>query len=179
MSLRLWSVVLSLVLVVAHVPLVAAPGRVRRMAVWFPRSRWCGWLLAAIDLIWAAWLLNKVPLGRFDVLKDYLLVLTPVAFVVVAVFVDELLAARALGGLLVLAPALILDAARWHESGWRLVMVAIAYIMVADGMLLLLSPYWFRKVVQGAMVRDGVRRGIACLGCAAGIVLVVLGLVVY
>lgn len=179
MSLTLWSVLLGLGLIAVHVPLVAAPAWVRRIAVSFPRTPWCGWLLAAVDLAWAAWLLSEVPLGRFEGVKDYLPLLTPVAFVVVAVFVDELLAARALGGLFVLVPAPLLDAARWNPSSWRLAVVVIAYVMVVAGMTLLLSPYWFRKTVQGLLARDSLRRGVAWAGCLVGIGLIVLGLTVY
>ena len=36
------------------------------------------------------------------------------------------------------------DAARWHDSSWRLVVVIVAYIMVILGIWLMLSPYKFR-----------------------------------
>jgi len=91
-------------------------------------------------------LLYRMPMGQFEFLKPALYVLTPAVIVTAIFFMEELLAPRALGGILAMLPAPMLDAVRWHDSQWRLVLVVTAYVMVVAGCALLLSPFVFRKV---------------------------------
>jgi len=167
------------VFVALYLPLAAAPAAARRLLARFPRDRWAAWALTAVDLAWAAWLLNQTPLGRFEAAKDYLPVIVPAAFFAVVFLMDELLAARALGGLLILVPAPILDAARWHGSPLRLVMTIVAYGLAVQGILLVLSPYKFRKSVERWAGSDRRCRLLGVGGAVLGLVLVLLGLTVY
>ncbi len=113
-----------------------------------------------------------MPLGRFDVFKPYLGVLTPVAIALVGWAMDDLLAARALGAVLLLAPAPILDAARWHPSPWRLVVTVLAYAMAVKGAVLVMSPHLFRAWSARCLPRDAACRicGALALGAAAALV---------
>lgn len=110
----------------------------------FPRHKSTAMALTTIALIWSALLVNRMTLGELSQYKNLLYVLTPLAFFLVLRYLDELLAPRALGGLLMLLPTLMTDAARWHHSSWRLVVVVVAYLMVIAGIWLMLSPYKFR-----------------------------------
>ena len=58
-----------------------APGRARVWMAGFPRNRWAGCVLTAVDLVWSAWLVMHMPLGSFDRYKPLLYVLAPVLFV--------------------------------------------------------------------------------------------------
>jgi uncharacterized protein YjeT (DUF2065 family) len=169
----------GILLALIHAPLVVSPAAARRFFGAFPRNRVAAWVLTALDLAWAAWLMYQVPLGRFEGLKEYLPALTPILFFLIVFLVDELLAPRALGGLLVLIPAPVLDIARWHESPLRLVVVGFAYVLVVAGIVLLLSPYWFRKASQALLATDRSARGMGVAGLLVGLVLLVLALAVY
>jgi len=158
---------------------LASPAAARKWLQSFPRSRKTAWMLTAIDLVWAGRLLYEAPLGRFDVVKPFIFVLTPIAVVLVSVFVDELLAPRALGGLFLLLAAPMLDVARWHVSPLRLVVTVLAYGMVVKGMVLIVCPYQFRKWVERLLSTDGQCRFWSAVGCTLGIVVVVLSLTVY
>lgn len=159
--------------------LVLAPGRMRRLALDFPRSRWPAWLLTAVDLCWAGWVVYHAELGRFNGLKPSLFLLTPLAIGLVAFFMDELLAPRALGGLLLLLANPILNAARWHPSPWHFVLTALAYVWVAAGIVLVLSPFRFRQVADFA-TRTPLRCRVGGLArLAFGALLLVLGLSVF
>jgi hypothetical protein len=146
--LEIITLVCGAVFAVTGLVCVLMPGRARAWMRAFPRSRSAGWFFTAVDLLWSAWLLYVTPLGRFDEYKPALLVLAPIAFVLVVWLMDELLAPRALGGLLLLLPSPMLDAARWHASTLRLVPVVLAYVFVLAGIVLVLSPYRFRKTVS-------------------------------
>ncbi|MFA6173217.1 MAG: DUF2065 family protein [Kiritimatiellales bacterium] len=157
-----------------------APAKIRAGVAAFPRSVWPGRILAAIDLVWAAYELSLMHLGMFDAWKVHLYWLTPVAIVLCAVYLDELLSPRALGGLLLLAAGPVLDAARWHPSQWRLVITVIAYLWILLGLVFLLSPWWFRRIA-GKLTSSGDNavRITGAVKAAAGLGLIALALLVY
>ncbi|MBN1556959.1 MAG: hypothetical protein JW951_02295 [Lentisphaerae bacterium] len=179
MSLAATTILLGAVLCALYLPLAAAPARARAWLVRFPRSRWPGRILTAADLIWAAWLLQQMPLGRFDRYKPLLYLLTPLTYGLIIALMDELLSPRALGGLLVLVPAALLRLARWHPSPWRLVVVVLAYAMAVKGILLILAPYRFRLWSERLLSTDRACRAWGGLGLAVGLLLLVLGAAVY
>lgn len=153
---------------------VLAPGRMRSALESFPRSVWPGRVLAALALSWAAWEVSQMHLGRFDAWKPHLLWLTPVAIVLCSLYVDELLAPRALGGLLLLLSRPLLDAVRWHPSDLRLVMSVLGYLWIAAGLVLLLAPWWFRRIARVVARDDCTIRRTGLCKAAAGIALLVL-----
>lgn len=166
-------------LVVANGFALAAPGPARKWLLAFPRVRLTAWVLTAVDLVWAGKLLYESPLGRFEALKPLIFFLTPAAVVLVAVFVDELLGPRSLGGLFLLVAAPMLAAARWHLSPLRLVVTVAAYGLVINGMFLIVCPYRFRKGVERLLSTDGQCRLWAALGCGLGALIAGLSLFVY
>ena len=68
----------------------------------FPRSKSPGWILAAIGTFWACWVIFHAALGRFEVVKPLIPVLGVATFAAIVYFLDDMLAPRALGGLLLL-----------------------------------------------------------------------------
>jgi hypothetical protein len=81
--------------------------------------------------------------------------------------------------MLLLAAAPVLDAARWHESNWRLVMTVTAYGVVIVGIILTAAPYHFRRGVR-FWIEDCGRCRLAGIGIAVfGLVILALGLGVY
>lgn len=150
---------------------ILAPAAARAWAASFPRSSVAAWLLTGVDLAWSSWLLFHMPMERFDQYKPLLYILTPVAFLLIVYFMDDLLAPRALGGLFLLIPAPLLAAARWQPSPWRLVVVVLAFLLAIKGTLLVLNPYLFRKAAQIALANDE-------RGCFSGAVALILGVAV-
>jgi len=145
----------------------------------FPRSRLAGGLLAAVALAWAGWIVFHAPLGRFEGLKPALVVAVPIAFLLVFFYMDELLAPRAVGALLLLAATPILESARWHPSSWRLLVVVLAYVLVVKGMALVLNPYLLRKCLEWGARHPALVRVGAVANVVLGLALVILSLTVY
>jgi hypothetical protein len=160
-------------------PCLAAPSAARAFITGFPRSRVWGWLLAALDLAWVVWIMSHASLGRFEPMRPLIYIGAPVALVLAGFFVDELLAARALGGLLLLIPSPVLAVARWHESSLRLVVVVLCYALAVSGILLVLSPYEFRRFMAFWVRSDRSCRAWGILGLAVSVVLAALALIVY
>ena len=144
-GLGCYSIVLGIVFGGLGVVSLVAPERFGSWIVAFPRNKYAGWALTAIGMVWAAKLLLDTPLGSFEGLKPWVYVVTPVAIFLIGRFMDELLAARALGGVLLLIPAPLLIASRAGESPARLIVVVIAYLMAIEGVALVLGPYQFRR----------------------------------
>jgi hypothetical protein len=157
-----------------------APDQARRALTGFTRHEVSGWILTAIDLFWAGWLiLHTPPFSAMPKIEPLVYLGAPLAFFLLVIFMDEMLAPRALGGLLLLIATPVLESARWHESEWTVVMKLIAYAWVVIGMFLVVSPYRYRQYVS-LITGDGHRfRGSSILGLIVGILLVTLGLTVY
>lgn len=140
---------LGTVFVLLNLPFILAPAMVQRLLLAFPRSRVPAYLLAALDLAWFGWLLYHEPLWAFfDYVRPWLWLLIPIIIVLVCLFMDELLAPRALGGLLLLVAGPILDAARFHPSAWRYLPIVLAYVWIIAGILFVLAPYRVRRFFE-------------------------------
>lgn len=156
-----------------------APARMPSGLEVFPRSVWPGRILAAVDLVWAAYELSLMHLGMFDAWKVHLYWLTPLAIYLCIRYLDDLLSPRALGGFLLLLAGPVLGVARWHPSAWRLVITTLAYLWIGIGLLFLLSPWWFRRLSQFFGRTLAMIRALGLVKMLAGAALVALGLLVY
>lgn len=178
-TLAWMAVILGPVIMLLALPCIFRPSAVREGLRSFPRSVFFARVLSAIAIVWVASIVLQAPLGRFEWLKPYLYVAAPVLYFLIIFFMDELLAPRALGGLLLLAANPVLKAARWHESDGRLVMTVLAYVWVVAGITLVLSPYYFRRGADWATRTDGRCRGLAWIRLVIGLAILGLGLFVY
>lgn len=155
------------------------PERVRDWLRRFPRRRSAGWILATVVLVWWGTRIYHSPLGHFEQYRNLLFILIPLAIVLCGYFVEELLAPRALGALLILVPVVMLDAARWHESPLRLVMAVFAYLLIIKGCVLVVAPYWFRKGAERLIATDKQCRVWGAFGAGFGTLFIWLGFGVY
>ena len=124
---------------------VARTARFQKALLDFPRNRIAGIMLAAVALSWAGWLIDQMQVGFLEPYKWTLYLLTPLTIYLVIFYLDELLAPRALGGLLLIVPTVVLDAARWQDSTFRYIPILFAYLWIILGILLVLAPYKFRR----------------------------------
>jgi hypothetical protein len=178
-SLATISSIVGVILIIMALPAVLIPISWRMLLERFPRNTTAAALLTAVDLTWIALIVFNAHLGRFEVYKPALYLVTPAAFFLLLKFLDELLAPRALGGFLLLAANPILNAARWHDSEARLVMTSLAYVFVIVGTILVLSPYRFRLWLLFWHANPTRARIGGLLGLALGVLVIILGLRVY
>ena len=171
--------ILGAVFAAIAVPCITVPAASRKITLTLPRNRMVAIILTAIDLSWAVWLLWHTPMGFLDKFKPLMAMLSPVLFFLIVWLMNELLAARALGGLFVLLPAPILAVARWHDSSLRLVIVVLAYVVAIAGMALVLSPYLFRKWHEFLFRNNAACRIWGCVILIFGGLLLFLGLFIY
>ena len=167
---------LALALGAAHgaagLALWIAPDAVRRALDAFPRSRGAGAVLSAVALAGAAWVVYSGELGRFNAFKPWLFVIGPVAWGLMVWLLDDLLAPRALGGLLLLAANPVMCAARFSPTPESRIFPALMYLWIVAGIALVLSPFLFRRAVRFVWSRAWGPRLLGGLLLAAGLTLV-------
>ena len=161
---------------VAGLAVLRFPAALRAGLAAFPRSKWPGWMLTAVCVFWVAWVIRHAALGRFEAVKPLIPVLAVVGFGAIVWFLDELLAPRALGGLLLLLANPMLNGVRWSESAWRFAVVLIAYAWVVAGCALMLHPWGFRRMADQFAVSAGGLRAAGWGKLLGGAVLVAAGL---
>jgi len=93
-------------------------------------------------------------------------------------YVDDLLAPRALGAILLLAPSPILAMVRAADTQWSCAVAAVAYLMVAAGLVLVVSPYRFRTCAGNWTATDRRCRILAAALTAPALFLAILAVAV-
>lgn len=178
LTLSHWSLVLGGVSGCFGLLLIAAGPAQTAALRGFARHVWAGRVLAAVAWIWAACALYTMPLEFILPFRGYIPVATLVAIPLTWFWMDDLLACRAVGGLLVLFPAPLLKFADPHPSPWRLVVVAVTYLALVAGMVLLLYPYHLRRMLDWLALHALGRRAWGLAALALGLLLLALGLTV-
>ena len=154
---------------------VIRPGASQTAARSFPRSRVAGFVLLTIAFFWSFWLLATMEMGEFSSFRKPLLFILPVGFLLVLRFVDEFLAARALGILFLLAAEPLLDAAFFRNETSRLLVTVFAYLLIVAGLIWVTMPYLLRDQINWSARTNGRWRfthglallyGAAILACA-------------
>ncbi len=153
LSLRTAGLLVGLLLIVGHALALARPAQTAEALRVFPRSRPAGTALLTLALAWTFWLWSTTDLGEFYTLRRPLQFLLPVGYYLTLRYVDEFLAVRALGILMLLAACPLLDAAFLRPETSRLLLVVLAYVWIIGGMFFVGAPHLFRDAM------DWVRRG--------------------
>ncbi len=178
-ELSLWTLGLGVAHLVLGGIMVVKPDQTRRILRWFPRSVWPGRILSVGLIVWSAWWLSIMPLDGLSFVKKHLLILCLFFIYAIVVYMEDLLSPRALGGLFLMLPSPLFDAARWHTSDLRLIVTVWAYIIAVVGMILVMSPFRFRHWAEFLMAQDFRFKLAGHIGLVLGILFTVLALTVY
>ena len=100
MTLSAMSIWLGVALALTHGVALLNPSLARQWIRSFPRSRIAAWILTAVDVAWVAFLLYDANIELIHRVRWIIPYLAPVAYVMIIFCMNELLAPRALGGLL-------------------------------------------------------------------------------
>ncbi len=133
-SLKITALVIGLLYLAGHLPGALAPARAARRLRHLPRNYPLGVALMLAATAWFVALTGLMDLGELSNIRAQLMIVWGVAGVLTAIFVPGFLALRALGCLLLLAAALILDAAFLVQTPARYVMTIMAYAWAIKGM---------------------------------------------
>ena len=173
-TLHVVGLIVGAALIVGHLFALLRTAETQQWLVRLPRSRSAGVGILAIDAVWCFWLVSCVDLEEFGWLRVYLQVAVPVLFILTVLFVEEFLAARALGILAMLVAEPILSAAFLRGESSRLLLVVLAYIWLTLGMFWVGKPYllrdqinWITKSVFRWRALGGLGGTLGCIGFLA------------
>lgn len=178
-SLSATGIAAGIFLILLSLPGLVRPMLSQRWAKRLPRSRVAGFIFFTAALAWGFWLLATMEMGEFAPFRKPLLIALPIGYVLVLRFVDELLAARALGILCLLAAEPLLDAAFLHYEAARLVVTIFAYILVVIGLFWVTMPYLLRDQIDWSARSAWRWRSLNGVVLAYGAAMLVLGLTIY
>lgn len=172
---------LETALIITGLALVATHGwalaQSRQAQAWlraFPRSGMAGFILLTIAAIWSWTLIAKIDLGEFTWARKHVLVFIPIAWFLTLRFVEEFLAARALGMVALLAAEPLLEAAWMRPEVSRLFLVVLAYVWIVYAMFWIGMPYVLRDQIAWLTKHEGRWRAAAFAGIAYGVLLLIL-----
>jgi len=163
-------------LVVLHVVALIQPEGVRQFLRRFPRSREMGGVLLAVDAVWALGLVARIDLGEFTLYRPVFLAVIGVGFFLTLAFVEEFLAVRALGMLLLLAAEPLLEAAFQQPHTSRLLLSGLAYVWATLGIFWVGKPYLLRDQIAWVSKTEMRWRLAALAGVAYGVVVLAAAL---
>jgi hypothetical protein len=158
---------------------LAQPRPSRKWLQEFPRSRPWGLALLALATGWAWYLIYTIDLGEFDKWRRTILYLIPLAGLLTALFVDELLAARALGMVLLLAAEPLLEAGRRSPDLSPLFLITFTYLAIIAAMFWIGMPYLLRDQIRWASTSTLRLRAVAAAVAGFGALLLILGLTLH
>jgi hypothetical protein len=169
-------VLVGLLLIAGHLLALIKPAATQAWLRAFPRSRTLGIGLLTLAAAWFFWLVFTMDLGEFSNWRQLVLIMTPVAWVLTWKFVEEFLAVRALGMLVLLAGEPLLEAAFLRPETSRLFLVTLVYVWIAFALFWVGTPYTLRDQIDWLTGAQKRWRAAAFAGLAYGALLLVLPL---
>lgn len=177
--LKISAVVIGLLCILGHLPFALAPARFTGLLRGLPRNYPLGVVLMLSATLWFTTLTGLMDLGEISGMRVQLMAVWAIAGVLVVIFVPGFLAARGLGCILLLAAAMLLDAAFLAATPWRFFITILAYYWVIAGMVLVYSPHLWRDAILYATHTPARLRALSWPGVVFGVVLMALGIFVY
>jgi hypothetical protein len=173
LSLETALLFLGIVMIAAHGLALVQPEAVKAGLKAFPRSQFWGGLLLLTAGIWFWWLIATMDLGEFSNWRGILKIGTPIAVALTWAYVQEFLAVRALGMVVLLGSEALLEAAWMRPEGARLWMVTLVYVWITLALFWVGMPYTLRNQIDYICANRNRWVGATALGVAYGVVLLI------
>jgi hypothetical protein len=172
-------ILLGLLLLGAHLWAWRNAAQAKAFLRAFPRHYGWGAALLTVDFLWGMLVLAHMDMGEFFFLRKWFLMLVPVGFFLVLIFVKEFLAVRALGSLLLLVAGPVLASAFLQPQLTRLLLPILAYAWIIAGMFFVGMPFLMRDGITWLLARESRWQLAIWSGVAYGAALLALALTTY
>ena len=179
MKLSTLSVLLGLVLGLPQIYGLAKPAAFAAAVRKFPRSLPWGFALMLLGTCWFLWNLSQESISDFAAYKNVLFGGFAAVGIGSCIFVQDFLAVRGLGVVLLLLAKLMVDAGREKlpDTPWVLVIQTWAYALVVGGIWFTVSPWRLRDLLEWATANErrikvgcGIRLAFALFVVALGLI---------
>jgi hypothetical protein len=178
-SLKITALIIGVLYLLSHSPGAFAPAWTAPRLRPLPRNYPLGVVLMVGATIWFVALTGLMDLGELSNMRGQLMAVWTIAGILMVIFVPGFLAVRGFGCLLLLAAALILDAAFLAQMSSRYVMTLLAYVWAVAGMILVYSPHLGRNLVEFVAAEPRRLRLFSWPGAVFGLLLIFLALFIY
>ena len=179
MTLSSIAILLGLFLGLPQIYGVLKPAEFGKSLRTFPRYTPIGYILMLIATAWFLHNLSLEQVSDFLTFKPALYALFGAVGVGACIFVKDFLPVRGLAVLLLLMAKAMVDAARWIDTDWRLVIVILAYVWIIAGMWLTISPWRLRDFINWSTATPERTRMLSGIRLAFFMLILVLGLTVF
>ena len=179
LTLRNAGIVLGILLIAGHLYAFLKREDLMKWLKQLPRNKSIGVFILTVDLIWSWILISAMDLGEFQGIRKTLQIFIPVTYLLVINFVDEFLAVRALGVLLLLAAAPVLDAAFLEMPATRLLLPILAYTWIIVGLFWVGMPYLLRDQIAWISASENRWKGACAGGLGYGLLVLICAFVFY
>jgi hypothetical protein len=179
MKLSTLSILLGLGFGLPQVYGLVNPKGLAGIARGLPRATIPGTMMMILATVWFLYNVNQEAAEDFVKIRNMLLFGFGAVGLLSCVFVQDFLGARGVAVLMLLLARTMVDAARWEDTGWRLVISSWAYVLVLAGMWFTISPWRLRDWINWNTASDKHTRigcGLRLAFCA---LVLVLGLTVF
>jgi hypothetical protein len=177
LSLKLMGILVGLCLVASHLLALFKPALVKNWLARFPRNDKLGAVIVAFSFAWSLVIWSCMDLGEFYKIERPVQMVIIGVGIGVIVCVREFLAVRALGFLLILAAAPMLESAFLKDPQSRLLLVAFAYVIAVKGMFWVGMPYLLRDQINWVLAEPRRYQAGAIAGAVYGAVVMFCALV--
>mgnify|MGYP003640091462 CR=1 FL=1 len=175
--LKVMGIIIGLGLIGSHVFALVKPSLVKAQLKAFPRNEKIGVPLAIFCFGWGFMIWSCMDLGEFFKIERPVQMVIIAVCVGVVIFVREFIAVRALGFLMILAAAPILDSAFLQVPQSRLLIVAIAYAIAIKGMFWIGLPYLMRDQISWVLADSKRYQFGAIAGAVYGVIVLICALI--
>jgi hypothetical protein len=179
MNLKMAGFLVGIALILGHVLALRSRESVRKWLLSFPRSHVLGVALLVTAAIWSFLLVAEMDLGEFTSYRTGFLMAIPVAAGLTIRYVEEFLAVRATGMLMLLAAEPVLEAAFLRPEKSRLLLVVLAYAWTIFGMFWVGMPYLMRDQIKWLLKSESRWNAAMYLGLAYGVAILICTLAFY
>ncbi len=173
LSLPAVGIIVGIALIVAHAFAWLQPMNCGRQLKAFPRSRTAGTVLIGIAGLWSLILVSQMDLGEFAPMRKILLIGSVAGAFLAWKYVEEFLAVRALGMIMLLLAEPVLEVCYLRPEGSRLVLVVLAYAWIIAGLFWVGMPWVLRDQIKWVTTTVSRLRGAALGGVVYGFAIVV------
>ncbi|HQZ29451.1 MAG TPA: hypothetical protein PK648_15010 [Verrucomicrobiales bacterium] len=177
--LKWMGILIGVFLISSHAMALLKPDLVKPWLKKFPRNEKIGIILVIIAFVWTFIIWSGMDLQEFFKIERTVQLILIAGCIGVIVYVKEFLAVRALGFLMILAAAPILDSAFLKEPQTRLLIVALAYAIALKGMFWVGMPYLLRDQINWVLAKDKRFTIGAILGVVYGLVVLICAVVLW
>ena len=179
LKLSTLSILLGLIVVLPNIYGLLNPRAFASAARQFPRFTPVGYVLIALGTLWFLYYVRQESVSDFANMKKFFYILFGGVGLGTCLFVRDFLPVRGLAVVFLLLAKLMVDAARWEETDWRLVISTWAYVLIVAGIWFTVSPWRLRDILNWSVATESRTRLLSGLRLAFGVFVLVLGLTVF